>query len=360
MQTKSNTSKTILVIAGLLMCVLVTGKQAQAVWYINANGTLTEVGQVLGKDDSGGDDSHSGSSSDSHSGSSDSGSSNSGSSGSGSSGSGSSGNNSSEPTSAPVQQKSEERTEPTEAPHPTEIRRMDAIRANPTGLMRREDRVSVTPRVRISEIPRVRISEPPRRVELRETERHINNDDASKAARIRLENKGPNVKIKTEDKKREVHEVGEQPEIEIEPHQDANKIKIATSGADRLQFSRNKVGAETKFPLSVNPETNELMVDTPKGTKVVTVLPDAAVQNILMNKVIDSVDNTSSESGKTVVNLSTDGDKTVYEMRGPKNKKVFGLFPVTIQKTVTVSTDTGAIVKEDKSLTDTILDFISF
>ncbi len=347
MHIQSNQSKTFVIIAGFIVCLLVSGKQAQAVWYVNSYGSLVEMssGQVLGKDDSGGGESHGGSSDseDSHS---ESGSS----SQSESSNSGSSGNSSSEP----------ENIEPTDAQHPTEVRRSEPPRITPTGFVKREIRVSETPRMRLSITPRVRISEMPRKLDLTNVKPLELRDDASKPARIRFENRGKDVQIRTENKQKETHDIDAQKEVEIEPHQDANKVKIATSGADKLEFTRNKVGAETKMPLSVNPDTNELSVETPKGTKVVTVLPDAAVQNILMNKVIDSVDSSSSDSAHTTVTLSTDGDKTVYEMKGPKNKKVFGLFPVTIQKTVTVSTDTGAVVKEDKSLADTFLDFISF
>lgn len=67
-----------------------------------------------------------------------------------------------------------------------------------------------------------------------------------------------------------------------------NTVKIK-SYENASVVIRDNMAAKTNFPLMVNLETNELMVTTKKGTKIVTVLPDAAVRHMLAANVLDQL-----------------------------------------------------------------------
>lgn len=64
------------------------------------------------------------------------------------------------------------------------------------------------------------------------------------------------------------------------------KIKIRDN---RFELKAKGATALTNFPLTLNPETNELSVTTPKGTILIKTLPPQAVKNILASNVMDRV-----------------------------------------------------------------------
>lgn len=67
-----------------------------------------------------------------------------------------------------------------------------------------------------------------------------------------------------------------------------SEVKIKIRG-DRFELKAKGATALTNFPLTLNPETNELSVTTPVGTVVIKTLPQVAVQNILASNVMDRV-----------------------------------------------------------------------
>jgi hypothetical protein len=215
--------------------------------------------------------------------------------------------------------------------------------------------------------------------------------------------------------------------IEILPDEDQDVVKLR--GKDNAAYViRNKIAAQSRFPLSVNLDTNELMVTTPKGTKIVTVLPDKAVANMLAANVLDqlggkgglkwlesksatpsatpeatdSATPTPSEDpeatptatlsqapeategaevlpspeptsapeleeepvvadeANSIIELVSQEDGTLaYEIEGAKSKKLFGFYPVSLQRKVTVSAETGEVLDIDQSFTADILEMLS-
>lgn len=163
----------------------------------------------------------------------------------------------------------------------------------------------------------------------------------------------------------EVKDKTEQPEsgteiMRIKEREDKNEVKINTKSGGFV-IDRNNVGATTNFPLTVDSQTNILTVTTPSGEKQVTTLPDQAVQNMLSGKVIDTVNgqNTTNSSGQVKMTQKTDGS-LVYEVEGERQKKLFGLMPMTFKKTAVVSVETGALVETKESFTSKLLELISF
>ena len=147
---------------------------------------------------------------------------------------------------------------------------------------------------------------------------------------------------------------------------------------------RNKLATQTHFPLMVNLETNELIVITPKGQKVVTVLPDQAVANMLAANVLDqiggkggikwleqqeatssaepsaspSAEVTEAQESAVVLTIDEEGE-LVYEISGVKFERLLGLIPVTLQRTAIVSTTTGELIAVDQSFFTRLVDLLS-
>ena len=149
---------------------------------------------------------------------------------------------------------------------------------------------------------------------------------------------------------------------------------MEASGGGQFSFRRGQTQAVTDFPLSIDLATNSLVVTTPVGEKVVTVLPDQAVQNMLAANVIDQV-GTSEEiiqgpAGATgfglvspvagVIALGERQGVPVYEIAGIKRHRLLGFIPVQTQVTGVVSAETGELVTtEDVSLTERVINLLS-
>ena len=131
-------------------------------------------------------------------------------------------------------------------------------------------------------------------------------------------------------------------------------VEVGSSSADNFTIKSGEVEAETHFPLSINPTTKTLSVTTPAGTKQVTVLPNQAVNNILQQKILSKI---SSSSGQTATNgaaiqtvaLTQIKNQPAFAIQGVSDKRLFGIFPVSLPKTVYVSAQTGQVLHTNES-----------
>lgn len=191
-------------------------------------------------------------------------------------------------------------------------------------------------------------------------------------------------------------EITDQVEIDDEEGDGEGDTTIKANGNAAVVI-KNKIQAQTNFPLRVNTETNELIVITPNGSKIVTILPDAAVRNMLAANVIDELGGkggflfrlenpeptatasaepsptstasaepspTASGSAETTeegtFSLTTDEEgELVYRVAGKKFKKLFGIFNITIDKVVVLSAETGNIKGIEKTLFEQIQEILS-
>ncbi|MBI5356957.1 hypothetical protein HZB78_05120 [Candidatus Collierbacteria bacterium] len=205
----------------------------------------------------------------------------------------------------------------------------------------------------------------------------------SKGMKIKLDQKNGELKMKTKNEltgeeteietKMEKRGKPELPEVEnevndktetevlkIKDREDKDEIKIKTKNGEFV-IDRNRVGATTNFPLSVDSSTNILTVTTPAGEKQVTVLPDQAVQNMLSRNIIDQVSGQDAIDLSSRVKMSQKSDGSlVYEVEGEKQEKLFGLMPLKFKKTAVVSVETGELLETKESFTDKLLGLISF
>ncbi len=127
-----------------------------------------------------------------------------------------------------------------------------------------------------------------------------------------------------------------------------------------------------------------MSITTPAGSRVVTVLPDQAVQNMLTRGIISKIgghiatgsgelsgDDSSasafiqgeSESELPAaddnIELTEENGSPVYKIHGQKEKRFLGLLPVEIDKTLTVSADTGNVESTQISPFQRFLDLLS-
>lgn len=221
------------------------------------------------------------------------------------------------------------------------------------------------------------------KIKTREQPDRTRTDVFEGGAKLRLERREDRTIIKLEDEKGEETELPEGTENEIfkiQERADKGQIRVSTL-KDRFVFSRENIGATTTFPLSVNLKTNELTVTTPAGEKVITVLPDQAIKNMLALNVIDQVkgipftqdvEKSATQAGtaleevinkfvSTEIKLTTTREGVLaYEIPGTKRTRFLGFINVEIQKTAVVSAETGGLLGTQESLISKVLDLLSF
>lgn len=147
---------------------------------------------------------------------------------------------------------------------------------------------------------------------------------------------------------------------EIKKYLAEENISIATKGG-YTEMERNAVRARTNFPLSIDPETHELIVTTPAGEKRVAVLPDAALGNALFSGLLsEAAGATDSADSAGAVELEVEDENLVYKIRGKKEHKLFGFIPVSTDRTIRVSADTGEILSQTQTWLSGIIERLSF
>ena len=87
----------------------------------------------------------------------------------------------------------------------------------------------------------------------------------------------------------EPEEFEEEEEVEVREGTNKSKIKIR-SGKNKFEFQQEgaKFSVESDFPLSVNPATRELTITTPACAKVVAILPQQAIDNMLTAGIVST------------------------------------------------------------------------
>ena len=156
-------------------------------------------------------------------------------------------------------------------------------------------------------------------------------------------------------------ELKHQGSTEIQIQNNGRRVEIGSSSAGEFSLKSGGVKAKSHFPLSVNPKTNQLTVTTPAGPKTVTILPNQAVQNLLQKQILSSVTQTSSSgAAANSISLTQVNNQPAFAVQGVADKKVLGLFPVSLNKTVYVSAQNGSVLQTQESFFNKILEALSF
>jgi len=150
-------------------------------------------------------------------------------------------------------------------------------------------------------------------------------------------------------------ELEDESEVEVHEGTETAKLRIGKRKA-KFAVLDQKFGAESEFPLSVDKVTNELIITTPQGIRVVAILPDTAVENMLRQKLIDQIQGGNTQG----VEIKIDKNGNVfYEVSGQRHKKLFGIFGIEVPKTLEVSAQTGDVIKTDQTPLSLFLDALS-
>ena len=176
--------------------------------------------------------------------------------------------------------------------------------------------------------------------------------------RLRAENEqGEEIELEED----ELDEIENETEVELEE----DGIKIATI-SEKPILTKDNIATLTDFPLTIDLGTNQLIVTTPIGEKVITVLPDQAVTNLLATNVISKVEQVSDQNiiqelGNLngIVTLEMRGQEVVYKIKGSKTFKLLGFIPVDTAATTFVSIETGDLIAQEQSLLANIIDLLS-
>ena len=228
-------------------------------------------------------------------------------------------------------------------------------------------------------------------------------DLPSQAKSVRIEGRGNSLQVQPLDDEGEDLEFSEGDEVDSfvledeedddddeDDEDDESEVEVRSVDNAALVI-RNKLAAQTHFPLMVNLETNELIVTTPNGQKTVAVLPDQAVNHMLAAGVLDqiggkggikwleqqeatpsptpatdSAEPTATPSGEpdeeeeAAVVLAADADgELVYVISGTKFERLFGFFPVGLRRNAIVSAETGELIRVNQSIFTRLLDLLS-
>lgn len=145
---------------------------------------------------------------------------------------------------------------------------------------------------------------------------------------------------------------------ELEQEFEDKGIDVATDGG-KIRFTKNNVSAQSNFPLSVNVDTNQLIVSTPNGDKVIAILPDQAILNLINTGVINTISGDSTTDSLTEVTLEEREGEVVYKVKGIRTKRLLGFIPVNTEVTAFVSAEDGVPVATEQSLFSNIINTIS-
>jgi hypothetical protein len=182
------------------------------------------------------------------------------------------------------------------------------------------------------------------------------------------------IKFKDENDKEVELEATEEAEIikDAKKELDDDDIQIATGSAE-LGFTQKGRRVRTNFPLSVNPTTGQLFVTTPSGTKMVAVLPQQAIENMIEAGVLTRTEEPQApptlvgssaaqvlSSGSSSIVLAELNNQPTYEISGIKEQKMLGIIPVDIKIKTFVSATDGSLVKIQEDFLTRLLDLLSF
>lgn len=140
-------------------------------------------------------------------------------------------------------------------------------------------------------------------------------------------------------------------------------IEVFSSQDGYIVFAKGATGAKTRYALSVNPTNNQLLIRTESGLKKIVYLPDQAIDALIKNDILHIVsaeNSTDTANIKNVLPLEIIDGIPVYQIVGERKGKLFNLIPVNIAKTVVVSAENGDVIKENLSLSNRILNALSY
>ena len=155
--------------------------------------------------------------------------------------------------------------------------------------------------------------------------------------------------LKTTDSQGNVTEREWQSREELKLQIDAdNNVNIQPAG-NEFTIVHNDARVFTNLSVAVDQDTRQVSLQTETGEKTLSILPQE-VKSLIEDK-LDSITNN--------INIRFD-QQLIYTANGTVDKKVLGLFPVTISKQISVSAESGDIISNSpEKFKDRILNLVS-
>lgn len=187
---------------------------------------------------------------------------------------------------------------------------------------------------------------------------HFKFEEENGEVKLRVEDgEGTEVRTRVHTKERD----------ELEQELEDEDIRISSEDG-KMEIEHNAVRTRMNFPLSMDSVTRELIVTTPEGERTLAVLPDEVLNTLIAKNIMTPIASGSGlPMGASVsaeiahsVELKMVKGNLVYEVEGKKKEKFFGILPVSLPRTVTVSALSGEVLSQTESLFSKILGILSF
>lgn len=207
---------------------------------------------------------------------------------------------------------------------------------------------------------------------------------------IEIRNNNVKTKIKSEDNRLKIKtEVEDEDEFELED-EDENE------GSESAEEELDDLRSISKFPLRIDSSTNQLIMSKNGVERVLTILPEHAVLNMLRAHLkkglgpkffsdatqsanpsaiptgspsASPTESPSDESESTKsaeltileneITLEEKDGQVIYKVPAKKHLKLLGFIPITTNLTGFVSAENGSLIEEQQSLLSRVLDFLS-
>ena len=129
--------------------------------------------------------------------------------------------------------------------------------------------------------------------------------------------------------------------IEVEERGETKKLAIRIVDGE-FNIEQKGISVTTSYPININPEKNEISVQTPSGVRFLSVLPIEAAESALRAKVITRFTDKKArlEEGNT--------GELVYVLSGEKVLNLFNIMDYPVEVEASVSVLTGEIVHVDQ------------
>ena len=168
--------------------------------------------------------------------------------------------------------------------------------------------------------------------------------------------------VEDEDELEDEDEIEDEEEFEVESGTEAakitTKIKIRSEN-NGFQLIENEIEVESNFPLSVDPVTRELKITTPAGERVVAILPQQAIGNMLAGGTFELVLKSRTNPDKEEVEIEEEEGRIVYRITGANQERLLGIFNVLVPRTAVVSAETGQTLGVTQTFLSRLLDLLS-
>jgi hypothetical protein len=193
---------------------------------------------------------------------------------------------------------------------------------------------------------------PPAKLQKKEEKllRKIEKKAAGKSGSVEVSADGGKVRVKVQDGETEVEVEEGESIVEIDEATDSGKFRI----------KKGKARANSRFPIAIDAETGKLVITSPNGVKELKVMPDKATEKLLQSGIVDKIRVINAATDEAELEIDEVNGEPVFTGVGTKQERFLGIFPVGIQKKVTISAENGQISSNNTSLLQNFLDFLSF